>query len=668
MKIFHRIVLIGLVPLLAFLGVASSIVLEKYQERAIFQEMERNIGLFQAASRAIDSLQKERGGTALFLSGGSDESTVRALRAATDTALPTVRDTLERSTLPERERQVCLEKLQELPRLRSTYTAPDSNLRDKAIAEYTAIISALLHVEGLVPNTRTTKGLGKVLGSLVILEVAKESAGKVRANGAGLLALDKPLTQDQFGRMTQLKAEVDVNLRSPALVLNARSREMMKSFPETAAWTESEAILSALLLKSSQGGYGYTGSHFFEVMSRKIDDIRTVIDNESTAVGVQLNTLRDEVRTELLVAGVLMGGLSLGTVALIVIFSANILRRIRLIVTMLKDIAEGEGDLTARLPENKDELGDLARHFNIFVGHLRDMIGEIRDNAGSLSSAAEQMSGVAGQVSAGAQDTTDRSSMVSAAAEEMSANTSSVAVSMEQTSGNLTSVASAAEEMSATIGDISGNSDQARTISADAAAKTQGMSVLMTQLVGAAQDIGKVTETISAISSQTNLLALNATIEAARAGEAGRGFAVVANEIKELARQTTDATEHIRERISGIQDATGSAMRVVDDITGVIGDVEGLIVGIAQAISEQATATREIVQNIAEATAGVQDVNGLIAQSATVSQSIAHDIAEVYATSQTMAGSSREVRTGAADLAGLAAQLGALVNRFRLDA
>lgn len=76
-------------------------------------------------------------------------------------------------------------------------------------------------------------------------------------------------------------------------------------------------------------------------MSRKIDDIRTVIDNESTAVGVQLNTLWDEVRTELLVAGVLMGGLSLGTVALIVIFSANILRRIRLIVTMLKDIAEG---------------------------------------------------------------------------------------------------------------------------------------------------------------------------------------------------------------------------------------------------------------------------------------------------------------------------------------
>jgi len=82
----------------------------------------------------------------------------------------------------------------------------------------------------------------------------------------------------------------------------------------------------------------------------------------------------------------------------------------------------------------------------------------------------------------------------------------------------------------------------------------------MQALGSAAQEIDRVTETITEISSQTNLLALNATIEAARAGEAGKGFAVVAGEIKELARQTADATEDIKRRISGIQASTGSAV------------------------------------------------------------------------------------------------------------
>lgn len=189
MKIFHRIVLVGLVSLLAFLGVASSIVLEKYQERAIFQEMKRNIGLIQAASRAIDSLQKERGGTALFLSGGSDESTVRALRAATDTALPMFRDT-PGWTLPERERQACRDKIAELPAAFHLHRA-------RSQPEGQGLCRVHSHRFGLAPrrgarlNTRTTKGLGKVLGSLVILEVAKESAGSP-ANGAGLLAWTSP--------------------------------------------------------------------------------------------------------------------------------------------------------------------------------------------------------------------------------------------------------------------------------------------------------------------------------------------------------------------------------------------------------------------------------------------------------------------------------------------
>ena len=138
----------------------------------------------------------------------------------------------------------------------------------------------------------------------------------------------------------------------------------------------------------------------------------------------------------------------------------------------------------------------------------------------------------------------------------------------------------------------------------------------MQKLGQAAQEIGQVTETITNISAQTNLLALNATIEAARAGTAGKGFAVVANEIKELARQTAEATEDIKARIAGIQDSTGTAISDIGQITTVIKDVGGIVASIAAAIEEQATVTKDVAGNIAQASTGVRDANQHVNQTA----------------------------------------------------
>jgi methyl-accepting chemotaxis protein len=189
---------------------------------------------------------------------------------------------------------------------------------------------------------------------------------------------------------------------------------------------------------------------------------------------------------------------------------------------------------------------------------------------------------------------------------------------------------------------------------------------LMQQFGQAAQQIGQVTETITAISSQTNLLALNATIEAARAGAAGKGFAVVANEIKELAKQTAAATEDIKSRISGVQQSAGGAITDIDKITGVIDEVGNLVVIIAEAIAEQATLTQEVVGNIAEASTGVQGANEQMAQTATVSEEIAREIAGInMAVSEIQRGEER-VQGNAAQLAQLADGLKTLVSHFKV--
>jgi methyl-accepting chemotaxis protein len=188
----------------------------------------------------------------------------------------------------------------------------------------------------------------------------------------------------------------------------------------------------------------------------------------------------------------------------------------------------------------------------------------------------------------------------------------------------------------------------------------------MQKLGQAAQEIGNVTETITNISAQTNLLALNATIEAARAGAAGKGFAVVANEIKELAKQTAEATEDIKTRIAGIQNSTGSAISDIGQITAVIKDVGGIVASIAAAIEEQATVTRDVAGNIAQASVGVQEANDRVSQTAEVSKSIARDIAGVNAAVTGIRQGGEQVQSSALDLSKLAEDLGAQVAQFRV--
>jgi methyl-accepting chemotaxis protein len=260
----------------------------------------------------------------------------------------------------------------------------------------------------------------------------------------------------------------------------------------------------------------------------------------------------------------------------------------------------------------------------------------------------------------------EKANGVAVAAEEASAATLSVASGMEQSSASLTSVASATEEMSATVGDIASNTARARVTSEQATSKALVISEQMQKLGLAAQEIGQVTETITNISAQTNLLALNATIEAARAGAAGKGFAVVANEIKELARQTAEATEDIKKRIAGVQNWTGTAITDINEITAVIKEVGGIVSSIAAAIEEQAAVTRDVASNIAQASSGVRDANTHIAQTAEVSRSIARDIAGVNGDVVDIRRGGEQVQISAVELSQLAEQLKTQVSQFRM--
>lgn len=344
-----------------------------------------------------------------------------------------------------------------------------------------------------------------------------------------------------------------------------------------------------------------------------------------------------------------------------------VITRLKKITSGLRDIAEGEGDLTERLTDKvNDEIGELCSWFNLFVGKIQDIIKDVSQGAQDLDSASDKLADLSGYMREDAQQTSDKAGVVSISSGEMSDNMNSVAAAMEEAATNINMVASAAEEMNVTIAQISENTDQALKITVNAVSQTENATKQVDQLGIAAEGIGKVLETIAEISEQVNLLALNATIEAARAGDAGKGFAVVANEIKDLAKQTAQATGEIRLKIEGIQQSTKGTVSHIEQIAKVVDEVNKIVFTIATSIEEQSAATREIASNVAQASEGITEVNENVAQSTVSVAAISREIDEVTDSAAKISENSNLVSDNAEKLSQLSNQLNLMVGRFKV--
>ena len=378
----------------------------------------------------------------------------------------------------------------------------------------------------------------------------------------------------------------------------------------------------------------------------------------------------EEANAAVTAASLQVGAWTIGILAVLSAFGWLQVRRS--VLSPLQEAGEflekvAAGDMTGKLEvSRRDELGQMQVHLNHMASSLRTIVGDLADRSRVLLGSSGELADMSDGLFRSAEDLSGKAGTVATASEEMNANMNSVAAAMEQASTNVNTVATAAEEMSATIQEIADNTGKTREVTQRAVEKAGSASQRVDQLGEAAREIGKVTETITAISSQTNLLALNATIEAARAGEAGKGFAVVANEIKELANQTADATEEIRERIAGIQNSTAATVEEIALVMEVIEEVSSFVSTIAAAVEQQTAATREIAENVGQASLGIQEVNENVAQASLVTGEIAKDIVQVSDASGHISTSSTALKSSSENLSQLAAALESLVKKFKV--
>jgi len=465
-----------------------------------------------------------------------------------------------------------------------------------------------------------------------------------------------------------------------------------RNFLKEGQGDESMERLHAMLKRMTEGKEG-VDEYFFVGKERMFGYAPISGTNWSIAAGA----LREEVlageanlyRSAFLVTVIVL----LVCVFLVRILAKTIAGPLQSTVVLLRDISEGEGDLTQRLQVNgRDETAEFSRHFNHFVGSLQKLILEIRNEVGLVAQTADNLkanaatmnedarrmvsqSGSAhkemekstqnvnsvasavGEISRNATTVAEATHAimgslngVAAAVEQMSANMGVVASSSEHMAMGMSTVAVAIEEMSASLNEVARNSAQASKVAGQAQEKASLSARTMDELGLGAKEIGKVVEMISAIAAQTNLLALNATIEAASAGEAGKGFAVVAGEVKELAKQTASATEDIRKQVGAIQGKSQESIGAIQSIVQVINEVNSLNASIAAAVEEQTATVNEISRNVASVANGVKETSENVQQAAVGANDVSRNVQAAVRGVNSISGNIQNLANGANDI------------------
>ncbi|MEQ6884658.1 methyl-accepting chemotaxis protein [Salicola sp. Rm-C-2C1-2] len=368
--------------------------------------------------------------------------------------------------------------------------------------------------------------------------------------------------------------------------------------------------------------------------------------DDSSVQQAMTDALRQNVIQNVLLVVVIMAAIAL-------LLHVLVSRPIKAVSLALADIASGDGDLTQEIHiRRQDEIGALARNFNLFIGTIRQLVQEVVASVERMGDAITDNQAITRRTSEGARAQREETDQVAAAMQEMTSTTEEVSRS--------------ANSASASADSAHGDGEQAREIVRDAISAIVSLADDIEESAGAVRslegdvaNISTVLDVIRSIAEQTNLLALNAAIEAARAGEQGRGFAVVADEVRTLASRTQSSTEEIHTMIEQLQSGAGNAVR------SMTGSQERGVKTV-----EQAREVEKSLENVADAVAQINEMNTQIASAASQQTSVASEVSgsltRIVEIADSAENEAREAERNSEGLGELAAELRRVVGIFKV--
>ncbi len=439
-----------------------------------------------------------------------------------------------------------------------------------------------------------------------------------------------------------------------------------------AALNDSNIINHAKKLLSEFSKYKtiYSDLHAVKVeegrYATQLDDLSIIVSDRVEAF---IDTLNDAVATIKKLAYTFVLGFLVVIVILFVLTTYSFIKTVTRSIHILSRSVEavGRGDFTTEIRiEGNNELTFITKEFKNTVESLKKLIQEITDNARELDESSSHLSTVSGNLSSGSESMVNQSTEVAASGEEASNNVTNISGSMQSMTESINIVSASIEEMSSAIGEISTKCQDEMKMTVSAKEKASSTKDVMEKLNASANKVSKVVGIINSIASQTNLLALNATIEAASAGEAGKGFAVVANEVKELAKQTSDATSEIELQINEMLSNTQVSISAIEEIDTISEEVSNISQSIAASIEEQSVTTNEISSNLNEVSNLSTSVADNVKSAAEKLHGVSTSIHHVNDTIDVSAAEIKAVNENADKLNGIAADLISKVDHFKV--